>query len=93
MVYNGPIPARPKDSIAFALSYSGVSSQYNTAYLSASPAGTWPYSSETAYEFNYMFQATPFWMVQPTVQWYHNTGGFSHSPTGVVLGFRTKVDF
>ncbi len=93
VVYNGPIPSRPKDSLAFALSYSGVSSKYNQAYLSASPAGTWPYSSETAYEFNYMFQATPFWMVQPTVQWYHNTGGFSNSPTGVVLGFRTKIDF
>src|ERR1700759_347725 len=45
VVYNGPITARPKDSVAFAISYSGVSSKYNAAYQSANP-GAFPYSSE-----------------------------------------------
>jgi porin len=93
LVYNGPITSRPRDSIAFGLSYSHVSDKYAATYLAVSPLGTAPYGSETAYEVNYLFQATPFWMIQPTVQWYQNVGGFSRAGTGAVFGFRTKVDF
>ena len=73
------------------LSYSHVSDKYTSYYAFTNPAGTPPYSSEKAYEFNYMFQATPYLSLQPTVQWYHDMGGFSNSPTGSAIGFRTKV--
>lgn len=92
-IFNGPITSRPKDTVSFALSYSHVSDVYASYYLATSPAGAWPYSSEKAYEVNYAFQATPFWLIQPVVQWYQDVGGFSKAGTGVALGFRTKVDF
>ncbi len=92
LVYHGPIPQRPKDSISFALSYTHVSDEYSAAYAAANPFAP-PYSSEKAYEFNYLFQATPYWIIQPTVQWYQDVGGFSKYGTAVAAGLRTKVTF
>ena len=90
--YNGPFPSRPQDSIGFGVSYSHVSDQYNSSYLLANP-GAHPYGSETAYEVNYLFQPTPYWIIQPVLQWYTSVGGISSNGTGVVIGFRTKVNF
>ena len=90
--YNGPIPARRKDSIAFGLSYTHVSDKYKAAFAEANP-GTPNYSSEKAYEFNYSFQATPYWLIQPTVQLYQDVGGLSNKGTAWAAGFRTKVTF
>ena len=92
IVYNGPIPSRPKDSIGFALSYSHVSDAYSAAYAS-SFLGAPVLGSEKAFEVNYLFQATPYFMIQPVVQWYAELGANPPNPTGVVLGFRTKVVF
>jgi porin len=91
-VYNGPIPSRQKDSVAFALSYSHVSDAYSAAYAS-SFLGAPVLGSEKAFEVNYLFQATPYFMIQPVVQWYAELGANPQNPTGVVLGFRTKVVF
>ena len=92
LVYHGLINSRPNDSISFALSYSHVSDQYKAAYAAANPLAP-IYSSEKAFEVNYLFQATPYWLIQPTVQWYSDLGGFSTNGTGVAIGFRTKVTF
>ena len=92
VVYNGPIPSRAKDSVAFALSYSHVSDAYSAAYAS-SFLGAPVLGSEKAFEVNYLFQATPYFMIQPVVQWYATLGANPQNPTGVVLGFRTKVVF
>ena len=92
VLYNGPFPKRPNDTLNFGLSYTHVSDAYNASYLAANP-GASKYIPETAFEFNYMFQATPYWYIQPVVQFYHNTGGFQNAGTGVVAGFRTKVTF
>lgn len=91
-VYNGPIPSRPKDSVAFAMSYSHVSDAYSTAYAQ-SFLGAPVLGSEKAFEVNYLFQATPYFIIQPVVQWYATLGANPQNPTGVVLGFRTKVTF
>ena len=90
--FNGLIPSRPNDQINFGLSFSSVSSKYNSAYLASNPAA-WPYSSEKAYEFNYLFQATPWWYIQPTIQIYSSLGGFAKAGTGEAIGLRTKVTF
>lgn len=90
--YTGLIPKRPKDSINFGLSYTHVSDKYAAAYAVANP-GAPPYSSEKAYEVNYLFQATPYWLIQPTVQMYQDLGGLSKNGTGVAVGLRTKVTF
>ncbi len=92
LVYHGPIPQRPKDSVNFALSYTHVSDKYATAYEWANLTAPL-YSSEKAYEFNYLFQATPYWIIQPTVQWYQDVSGFSKYGTAVAAGLRTKVTF
>ena len=92
LLYNGPIPSRPQDSVNFGLSYTHVSDKYVGAYALANPAAA-RYSSEKAYEFNYSFQATPYWLIQPTVQVYQDLGGLSKSGTGIAAGFRTKVTF
>ncbi len=92
IVFHGPITTRPRDSIDFALSYTHVSDKYATAYAAANPLSP-PYSSEKAYEFNYLFQATPYWIIQPTVQWYQDLGGLSKNGTGLAIGLRTKVTF
>ena len=92
LLYNGPIPSRPKDSVNFGLSYTHVSDKYNSAFTDANPTAPF-YSSEKAYEFNYAFQATPYWLIQPTVQVYKDVGGFSKNGTAIAAGFRTKVTF
>jgi len=91
-IFHGPITPRPNDSIGFALSYTHVSDNYKAAYAAEYPNAP-PYSSEKAFEFNYLFQATPYWSIQPTVQWYTDVGGLSKYGTGVAVGFRTKVTF
>jgi carbohydrate-selective porin OprB len=92
LTYNGPIPVRPKDSVAFGLSYTHVGDKYRAAFAAANP-GASRYSSEKAYEFNYLFQATPYWLIQPTVQVYQDVGGLSKKGTAWAAGFRTKVTF
>ena len=92
LTYNGPIPVRPKDSVAFGLSYTHVGDKYRAAFAAANP-GALRYSSEKAYEFNYLFQATPYWLIQPTVQVYQDVGGLSKKGTAWAAGFRTKVTF
>jgi porin len=91
-VFHGPITPRPKDSVNFALSYTHVSDKYAAAYAFANPTAA-RYSSEKAYEVNYLFQATPYWIIQPTVQWYSDLGGLSKNGTGLAVGLRTKVTF
>ena len=92
VLYNGLIPKRPKDSINFGLSYTHVSDKYKAAFADANPTAA-PYSSEKAYEFNYAFQATPYFLIQPTVQVYQDVGGFSRNGRAIAAGFRTKVTF
>ncbi len=72
-------PKRPKDSVAFGLSYSHVSDAYSSAYAN-SFLGAPVLGSEKAYEVNYLYQATPFFMVQPVVQWYQTLGANPQNP-------------
>jgi carbohydrate-selective porin OprB len=92
LLYNGLIPSRPNDQINFGLSYSHVSDKYASAFAAANPTAPL-YSSEKAFEVNYLFQATPFLYIQPTIQWYTDVGGFAKYGTGVAAGLRTKVTF
>ena len=73
LVYNGPFPKRNKDSLAFGIIHSHVSDLYSAAYA-GSTFGTSILGSETAYEFNYLAQLTPWYMIQPVVQIYQDLG-------------------
>jgi carbohydrate-selective porin OprB len=51
------------------------------------------YGAEKAFELNYMVQAKPWLVLQPTVQYYANLGTNSRNGNAAVAGFRIKVTF
>ena len=57
-----------------------------------SPGGS-PLGSEKAFEVNYSLQVTPYFLLQPTVQYYVHVGGNPALSNAPVFGFRTKVTF
>jgi porin len=88
--YNGLIPHRDRDGLAFAFIYSKISDSFSEAgVLLGSPA----LGSEKAIELNYAMQITPYLLWQPTFQYYADVGGNSHLTNAPVLGFRVKVNF
>jgi porin len=88
--FNAPFPTRKSDRVACALVYSSISYSFrNFGTLLGSP----PLGSEKAVELNYSLQVTPYFLLQPTFQYYINVGGNPTLSNAPVLGFRTKVTF
>jgi porin len=88
--YNGLIPHRDHDGLAFGVVYNKISDQFSFAgTLLGMPA----LGSEEAIELNYAIQVSPCVLLQPVFQYYVNVGGNSHIPNAAVFGFRTKVTF
>ena len=52
-----------------------------------------PLGSEKAFEVNYALRITPYFLLQPTFQYYVSIGANPNLPNAPVLGFRTKVTF
>ena len=88
--YTGPIPTRDKDTAAFGIVYSKLSDSQNT--VDSLLLGD-DFTSETAIEFNYSCQVTPWLLVQPTFQYYFNVSGTGTRGDAALLGVRTKVVF
>jgi carbohydrate-selective porin OprB len=87
---NAPFARRPKDRIGIGFVYSKISDPYrNYEALLGGPL----LGSEKAFELNYSLQLTPYWLVQPTFQYYANVGGNPSLSNAPVLGFRTKITF
>jgi porin len=88
--FNAPFGRREKDRIACAFVYSRISDPFAQfdRLLGAAPLG-----SEKAFELNYSLQVTPYFLLQPTFQYYVSVGANSNLPNASVLGFRTKVNF
>ena len=88
--FNAPFSGRAKDRIAGGFVYSKISDPFsNFGVLLGGPL----LGSEKAFELNYSLQVTPYWLLQPTFQYYANVGGNSNLSNAPVLGFRTKVTF
>ena len=88
--FNAPFPKRKTDRVACALVYSRISDPFrNFGTLLGAP----PLGSEKAVELNYSLQVTPYFLLQPTFQYYVNVGGNPTLSNAPVLGFRTKVTF
>jgi porin len=87
---NAPLASRPEDRIGIGFVYSKISDPFSNfgALLGGPRLG-----SEKAFELNYSLQVTPFWLVQPTFQYYANVGGNPSLSNAPVLGFRTKITF
>lgn len=87
---NAPFERRPKDRIGIGFVFSRISDPFRN--FEASIGGPL-LGSEKAFELNYTFQVTPYWLVQPTFQYYANVGANAALPNAPVLGIRTKVTF
>jgi porin len=87
---NAPFARRPKDRIGIGFIHSKISDPFRN--FEASLGGPL-LGSEKAFELNYSVQVTPYWLVQPTFQYYANVGGNSTLSNAPVFGFRTKIKF
>jgi len=87
---NAPFERRPNDRIGIGFVYSKISDPFSNfgALLGGPRLG-----SEKAFELNYSIRFTPYWLVEPTFQYYANVGGNTAVPNTPVLGFRTKITF
>ena len=88
--YNGPIPSRPQDGVAFAFVYTKISDPFDAIGI---PTGSPLLGSEKAFEANYALQVKPYFLIQPVFQYYVDVGANSRIPNAAVLGFRVKVTF
>jgi carbohydrate-selective porin OprB len=87
---NAAFERRPNDRIGLGFVYSKISDPFsNFGALLGGPL----LGSEKAFELNYSIQVMPYWLVQPTFQYYANVGGNPALANAPVLGFRTKVTF
>jgi porin len=87
---NSPFESRRSDRIGIGFVYSKISDPFRDFQeLLGGPR----LGSEKAFELNYSLQVTPYWLIQPTVQYYVNIGGNPATPNAPTLGFRTKVTF
>lgn len=88
--YNGPIPSRPQDAVAFGFVYTKIGNPFRTIGI---PLGLPALGSEKAIELNYAAQLTHYMLVQPVFQYYSEVGGNWRVPNAAVFGFRTKINF
>lgn len=88
--FNAPFPKRKADRVACALVYSRISDPFRDF---GTLLGLPRLGSEKAFELNYSLQVTPYFLLQPTFQYYVSVGANSVVPNAAVLGFRTKVNF
>jgi len=93
----GPFANRPDDIISFAVAYAKISPD---AAAADSDASSVVRDFETVFELNYSAQISPWWTVQPDIQYIiHPNGGQNPSdPTrrignALVTGLRSTVKF
>lgn len=80
-VYQGLIPGRKQDKTSFGAAYGQVSASI--------PGQTY----ELIFELNHNFQVTPWFNVQPDIQYILRPGGTGDIPDAVVMGWQMQVNF
>lgn len=99
-----PFPHRDDDTFAIGMGFAKVSSaaaSLDRATALFSGAYTPARSSETYIEMSYQYQVTPWWQLQPDVQYVFNPGGGIVNPNvptekihdEFILGLRTTILF
>lgn len=104
VTFHEPFPHRDDDTFAVGMGFAKVSGSVSaldqaTATFSGSYVPT--RSSETFIEFTYQYQATPWWQIQPDIQYVFTPGGGVADPNvpgqrvgnELVLGVRTNILF
>lgn len=90
VLFKGIIPFRPKDRIGLAMSHAEAGNEYLQSQTSA---GVSVKAAETAFEFNYRFEAIPGVALQPDFQYirYPNFNPGTHHAS--VIAFRFELNF
>jgi porin len=97
-----PFIGRDDDTVAIGLGYAHVSSSVAALDRAMTAFGSYTpdQGSETFIEATYQAQITPWWQIQPDVQYVFNPGaGIANPDTGekigneLVLGVRTNILF
>jgi len=90
-IYQGLLPARPKDATILGVIYGNFSNDYADS-VSASFGGANP-TEEIDWELGYRVQFTDFAYIQPDVQVITNPGGSGTIPDAVVFGAQIGFSF
>ncbi len=88
--FTGFFPARDQDVAGLAVARSHVSQDFSVLETAESEP---PLSAETYLEATYKIQMTPWWDIQPDVQYIVTPGGFAGAHNATILGVRTYVLF
>ena len=88
--FTGFVPGRANDVLGLGVARSRVSPDFSAAEVAeGEPAST----AETVIEATYKMQLTPWWYLQPDVQYIITPSGVDGSPNALVLSFRADVTF
>lgn len=103
LLLHAPFAGRDNDSAGIALGYAHVSGRAAAFDAASNAAGTpTPIrGGEMVIEATYQFQAAPWWLIQPDLQYIYNPGGGIENPdqpgrrigNETVLGLRTTIQF
>ncbi|MEO6848900.1 MAG: carbohydrate porin [Chthoniobacterales bacterium] len=86
----GFVPGRDADVVGIAFSRSFISSDFSSAQQYQDGPAAY---GENVLEATYKINITPWWSLQPDLQYIVNPGGNVGSPSSLVLGLRTTVAF
>ncbi|WP_439472218.1 carbohydrate porin [Brevundimonas sp.] len=92
----GPLAARPRDEIGFAVGASGYNPRVTDSQQAQIEAGTRTLpaaSREYVAEVYYGYRATPWLTLRPNLQWIHHPGGREDRPDMFVGGLKTVWTF
>jgi porin len=88
--FTGFIPGRDQDVVGVAVARSHVSHDFSASEIAE---GEPPYTAETYLEATYKIQMTPWWDIQPDVQYVITPSGAAGSHNATIVGVRTYVLF
>lgn len=102
LLYKGLAPRRPDDKVGIATAYARVGNNARGLDADTGFFGNFPYpvrSGETMVEMIYQAQLTPWWMLQPELQYIIRPGGGvlnsdgSLRPNAWVIAIRSALNF
>ena len=102
LIYKGLVPSRPDDKVGIAAAYARVGNNARGLDMDTAFFGNFFYpvrSSETMIEVIYQAQLTPWWMLQPEMQYIIRPGGGvlnsdgSFRPNAWVIAVRSSLNF
>lgn len=89
LFYTGLLKSRPRDEVAFAVARTNVNERGARGVASGAPRPNAEYAAELAYGF----QASPWLILRPNVQYVVDPGGFEEAHDVVVLALKASLTF